>query len=284
MTAPDRFMYGAVDLSQVKAAAEARETPAGEIPAVTEINAANLEAAVLQRSTQVPVVVLVGTERSPESEQLRADLTALARDSQRGFLVGYVDADRAPEVAQVFGVQVLPTVVAVAAGRPVTSFEGGQPREALHQWTDALVAQVGGQLSGLGQEGAEAQAAEEGLSEVEYAIALAAQGRDAQAVQIFEELGQDPQNIRAAAYLDLHRRLGEAASSGAEKSPETILARADEQAWAGNMEAAFDLALGLLSAGEKERGKERLLELFRLCDPADPAVAVARTRLASALF
>lgn len=283
-------MYGAVDLSQVKAAAEARETPAGEVPVLTEVSAGNLEAAVLQRSTQVPVVVLVGTARSPESEQLKADLAALAQEAQRAFLVGYVDADRAPEVAQVFGVQVLPTVVAVAAGRPVTSFEGGQPRQALKQWTDALVAQVGGQLSGLAQEDPSAAQEEQGeLSELDYAIALAAQGQDEQAAQLFEALATHKQDARAAAYLGLYQRTRqtEASEESAAQQTQQTLARADERAWAGHIEEAFDLALGLLSTGEaeaKERGKERLLELFRLCDPADPAVASARTRLASALF
>lgn len=279
MTAPDRFMYGAVDLSQVKASAEARDTPAGQIPALTEVTAANLESAVLRRSTQVPVVVLVGTARSPESEQLKADLEALATESRRGFLVGYVDADRAPEVAQVFGVQALPTVVAVAAGRPVTSFEGGQPLEALRQWTDALVAQVGGQLAGLGEEPEGAEATEgtgnpEEPSELDYAIALAARGQAEQAEQLFAALA--PQEPRAAAYLDLLARLRE--------EPEDPLRAADEAMLAGRAEEAFDHLLGLLPTERRDAARTRLLELFRLREASDPEVTAARTRLASALF
>ncbi|KQB86370.1 tetratricopeptide repeat protein [Corynebacterium lowii] len=301
MTAPDRFMYGAVDLSQVKTQAEARDTPAGEIPALAEITAANLEAAVLHRSTQVPVVVLVGTPRSPDSEQLKADLEALAQQSQRAFLVGYVDADRAPEVAQAFGIQGLPTVVAVAAGRPITSFEGGQPFEALKQWTDALVAQVGGQLSGLSSE-IEGEAPEQGeMSELDYAIAVAAQGQWEQAEQIFAALAQggaqggvkgtqsaQPQKAqgsqasRAAAYRDLIARVR--AASEKEGQEQDALARADQKALAGHAEEAFDLLLSLLSTERKEEAKARLLELFGLFEPADGAVAAARTRLASALF
>lgn len=276
MTAPDRFMYGAVDLSQVTASAEARDTPAGQIPALTEVTAANLESAVLRRSTQVPVVVLVGTARSPESERLKADLEALATESRRGFLVGYVDADRAREVAQVFGVQALPTVVAVAAGRPVTSFEGGQPLEALRQWTDALVAQVGGQLAGLGEEPEDADATEnpEQPSELDYVIALAARGQADQAEQLFTALA--PQEPRAAAYLDLLARLRE--------EPEDPLRAADEAMLAGRAEEAFDHLLGLLPTEHRDAARTRLLELFRLRDAADPEVASARTRLASALF
>ncbi|MGV0436429.1 tetratricopeptide repeat protein [Corynebacterium mastitidis] len=241
MTAPDRFMYGAVDLSQVKASAEERDTPAGQIPALTEVTAANLESAVLRRSTHVPVVVLVGTARSPESEQLKADLEALATESRRGFLVGYVDADRAPEVAQ-----------------------------------------VGGQLAGLDEEPGDAEAAEaaggtenpEEPSELDYAIALAARGQVEQAEQLFAALA--PQEPRAAAYLDLLARLRE--------EPEDPLRAADEAMLAGRSEEAFDHLLGLLPTERRDAARTRLLELFRLREAADPEVAAARTRLASALF
>ncbi|MBC3186213.1 tetratricopeptide repeat protein [Corynebacterium sp. zg-331] len=279
-------MYGAVDLGRVKEAAQAKEASGAGIPALTEVTAANLEEAVLQRSTQVPVVVLVGTGRSPESEDLKADLAALAEESRRAFLVGYVDADRAPEVAQVFGVQVLPTVVAVAAGRPVTSFEGGQPRQALQQWTDALVTQVGGQLTGLAEGGGDdAPEASDEHTEFEVAVDLAARGHDAQAGEIFERLAQEEQNDRAAAYLALFRRLAaNRAAWETSEGDEATVALADEHAWAGRLGEAFDLVLGLVSTGDKERGRKRLLELLRLCDPADPVVTAARTRLASALF
>src|SRR5690625_6522070 len=41
------------------------------------------------------------------------------------------------------------SVVAIGAGQPLTNFEGAQPKEALQQWVDALVEQIGLKLKGL---------------------------------------------------------------------------------------------------------------------------------------
>src|SRR5690625_3185187 len=135
MTNPQSgFVGGALDLSQVKAQAEAREAAknqaqsqgqGGGIAPFFEVTDANFENDVVRRSTQVPVIAIIGTQRSPASEQLRADFQELAQAGGLKFLVGYIDADTFPQIAQVFGVQQLPTVVAIGAGQPLTNFEGG---------------------------------------------------------------------------------------------------------------------------------------------------------------
>ena len=123
---------------------------------------ANFEQDVVRRSTEVPVVVLIGTARSTQSEQLKTDLADLAAQGNLSFLVAYVDADATPQVAQAFGVKNLPTVVALGAGQPLTNFEGAQPKEALQQWVDTLVQNVGPQLKGLqGNEASEQPQEEE---------------------------------------------------------------------------------------------------------------------------
>ena len=143
MTGPhSAFSGGALDLSQVKAQAEAREAAksqaqsqgtSGGIAPFFEVTDVNFENDVVRRSTQVPVIALIGTQRSPASEQLKADFQELANAGNLKFLVGYIDADTFPQIAQVFSVQQLPTVVAIGAGQPLTNFEGGQPKEALQQ-------------------------------------------------------------------------------------------------------------------------------------------------------
>ena len=72
-----------------------------------------------------------------------------------------MDADATPQVAQAFGVKNLPTVVALGAGQPLTNFEGAQPLDALKQWVDALVQNVGPQLKGLQSDAGEPQTQEE---------------------------------------------------------------------------------------------------------------------------
>lgn len=319
MSTPDRFLSGAVDLGQLKVQADARQQQAratapqtAGAPAANvvetffQVTPENLESAVLQRSVQVPVVVLVGTARSPESEQLKSDLADLAAAADLKFLVAYVDADTSPEIAQMLGVTGLPTVIALAAGRPLTDFQGGQPRESLEQWTSSLVEAVGAQLQGLPEgtvaAGGEVPAAPEPVSDPRFEAATEAlnAGDFAAAIETYEGiLASEPKNTEARQARDsarLLQRLAEQQAAGedpiaaADAEPADIdkaFAAADALIAAGNPEAAFDRLITQLtrtSGAEKNRVRERLVELFALFEPTDARVISARGRMASALY
>ena len=157
---PHRFIAGAIDLGEVKAKAEARaqaaqggaSNPGGTqtgVAAALTLTMENVEDELLKRSAQVPVIVLIGTPRSEDSNRLRADFTDLAEAGNYSFVFRYADADATPDIARMFGVQGLPTVVAIAAGQPIANFVGGQPKEALTQWVAAVKDAVAGQLTGI---------------------------------------------------------------------------------------------------------------------------------------
>lgn len=335
-TPPSRFVAGAVDLGAVKQQAEQRAqaqaraaqasaaagAPTGQPGAggsagaagaggsaafVSTITPENFEFDLVVRSTQVPVVTLLGSARSDASEQMRQDFTKLAESQQAPtkWLFRYVDVDATPEVAQAFGVQAIPTVIALAAGRPLTNFEGGQPAAQLHGWVDAVVQAVDGKLRGLAPEedpanmagggagadsdGADANqdagdprlaAAAEKLEAEDYAGAIAEYDAIlANPAQADEELVGEARAARANALL--MQRL----STGGDE-----FAESDRLLLAGDKPKAFDLLIEELrpsaesSADHKKQAKARLLELFSLFDPADPEVIAGRTRMASALF
>lgn len=304
------YVGGALDLSQIKAQAEAREAAqnqasvpgqAGGIAPFFEVTDGNFENDVVRRSTQVPVIALIGTSRSPASEQLKADFQEIAAAGGLKFLVGYIDADTFPQIAQVFGVQQLPTVVAIGAGQPLTNFEGGQPKEALQQWVDTLVEQIGPKLKGLDaadmpSEQEEAEAEDPRLADAE--TKLNAGDFDGAMVVYDTILADDPSNaeiMQARNTTMLLKRLDPAnrtedPMTAAEKSPEDIeaqFAAADAEIVAGSPESAFDRLIALIVnnvAGEKDKVRDRLLELFQLFDAADPRVLAARTKLASSLY
>ncbi len=338
---PSRFVAGAVDLGAVKQQAEQRAQAqaaqaqaaqaaqtaraqgapgqpsagadagapgaAGPVTFVSTITPENFEFDLVVRSTQVPVVVLLGSARSEASEQMRQDFTNLAESQQAPtkWLFRYVDVDATPEVAQAFGVQAIPTVIALAAGRPLTNFEGGQPAAQLHGWVDAVVQAVDGKLRGLAPEedpanatgggvgaGADAAnpdpdagdprlvAAAEKLEQEDYAGAIEEYDAIlANPAQTDEELVAEARAARANALL--MQRL----STGGDE-----FAESDRLLLAGDKPQAFDLLIEELrpsaegSADHKKQAKTRLLELFSLFDPADPEVIAGRTRMASALF
>lgn len=311
MTNPNSgYVGGALDLSQVKAQAEAREAAqnqastagsTGGIAPFFDVTDANFENEVVRRSTQVPVIAIIGTQRSPHSEQLKTDFKELAEAGGLKFIVGYIDADTFPQIAQVFGVQQLPTVVAIGAGQPLTNFEGGQPKEALQQWVDALVEQIGPKLKGLDQAEMPDKVVEEAPEDPRLAEAEAKlnQSDFDGAMAVYDSiLADDPANAeikQARNTTMLLKRLDPANRTtdpiaAAEQTPDDIeaqFAAADAEIVAGNPEGAFDRLIALIAgnvAGEKDKVRDRLLELFALFDATDPRVLTARTKLASSLY
>lgn len=277
------FTGGAIDLGALAQQRESqREAGAGFQPFVT-VDETTIEAQAFQRSLEVPVVLLIGTARSADSESLKAAFERLAA-GQRAFMVAYVDADATPQVAQMLGVRVLPTVVALAAGRPVTDFEGNQPDDQLEQWVGALVSQLGPQLQGLRDDDAspDPQPAED--PRLDRATAALNAGDFDAATAVYDEiLAEDPANAeikQAKATVVVLKRV-EAQAEPADEV-ERQLQLADRQFVAGDPEAAFDGLLALVKT--EPRAKERLFELLALLEPADPRVIAARTRLASSLF
>lgn len=295
-----------MDLGALKQQAEARaqrekaadkvDTAEGGIAPFFEVTEANFEAELIRRSADVPVIALIGSPRSSASEQLKADFEEMARAGGLSFIVGYINADVVPQVAQVFGVRYLPTTVAIAAGQPVTNFEGGQPRENLEQWVHAIVDKLGPQLRGLSQPEPQEEESDPRLSLAEDALS---RGDFDAAIATYEEiLAAEPDNAEIKQARDttlLLKRLDPATRSedpiaAADAAPEDIskqLDAADAEVVAGAPERAFERLLSAMqrTAGEeRQQLKDRLLELFGLFEAGDPRVLAARTQLASALY
>ena len=306
-SANNAYVGGALDLSQVKARAEARQkaqespqTTAGGIQPFFTVTEANFDQDVVRRSTEVPVIVLIGTARSTQSEQLKTDLQELAAQGNRSFLVAYVDADTTPQVAQAFGVKNLPTVVALGAGQPLTNFEGAQPLDALKQWVDALVQNVGPQLKGLQSDAGEPQTQEEEEDpRLQEAEGFLNAGDFDGALKVYNSiLEAEPENVQIKQARDttvLLKRLDPAnqtedpiaAAEGDKGDVDKQMRAADAEVVAGAPEKAFDRLIETMKAttgDEKARVRERLLELFGLFEGNDPRVMEARTKLASALY
>ncbi|MEL4162506.1 tetratricopeptide repeat protein [Corynebacterium bovis] len=282
-SAPPRFVAGAVDLGDVKRRAEARESAAapGGVARSAAVTVESFEQDLVVRSTQVPVVLLIGSGRSPESEEMRAEFSRLVDQPEHPtWLFRHVDVDTSPEIAQALRVQAVPTVLALAAGRPMTSFEGGQPAEQLAQWVEAVVQATEGKLEGL-PEGAGGDDAATGGSDdprVTAAEDLMETGDYAGAVAAYDRiLAEEPDNTEARAARATAELMRRTEAGDADEVDQLILA--------GRKAEGFDVLVGWIRSGEDRDGaKARLLELFGLFDPADPDVIEARTKMASALF
>lgn len=286
-------MAGAVDLSALKQRASTSEGGASGPAGGVEVTEANLEDEVLVRSSHVPVVVLLWSPRSDASVQLGDALAALADTDGGKWSLATVNVDAVPRVAQMFGVQAVPTVVALAAGQPLSSFQGVQPPEQLRRWIDSLLNAVAGKLPGSGE-------AEE-PEQVDPALAQARSHLDAGEFDAARAayqaiLDADPGHaeakgaVRQIAFLQRATTRAPGAIVAADANPddiETAFAAADVEILQQDVGAAFDRLVGLIkrtSGDDRTKVRTRLVELFELFDPADPEVIAGRRKLANALY
>jgi len=319
-------MAGAVDLSSLRARADAARTsgagraPAGGPPVgsaqpapeagsagtwVIDVTEQTFQADVLERSLQVPVVVDLWATWCQPCKQLSPVLERLAEQGGGTWILAKVDIDANPRIAQAFGVQSIPTVIALAGGQPVEAFSGAQPEPQVRQWIEALITQFRDQLPGIrAAEAAEAGAngatedaeppedprfveAEEALDRGDYPAAEAAYQRI---------LDAEPANEQAAAAIAQVRFLARAESADptaigrADANPDDLdaqLAAADAELATERTEAAFTrlvATVGRSAGDDRDRVREHLVGLFELFAPDDSRVIAARRALARALF
>lgn len=308
-------MSGAVDLSALKARADATSGPqqstgAGSAPAggngagpwVFDVTEQSFQAEVVERSMQVPVVVDLWATWCEPCKQLSPLLDKLAREGGGTWVLAKVDVDANPRIAQVFGVQSIPTVVAIANGQPVEAFQGAQPEPELRQWLTTLVDSQRDQLPGIraaeqgdAGDGAQPQepedprftAAEQALEAGDYQAAEAAYQ---------QILDVEPANEDAKAALSQVRFQARAeavdseAVTRADEQPDDIdaqLAAADAEIAEARVERAFERlvsTVGRVTGSERDRVRSHLVELFELFPSDDPRVATARRSLARALY
>lgn len=298
-------MSGAVDLSGLKertqAAPKQQAAPPGEgegsgVGTSITITEANFEAEVLQRSTAVPVVVaLISSSRSPDSVALADTLERLAAADGGTWALARIDVDTNMRIAQAFGVQAIPTVIALAAGQPLADFQGPQPEPQLRGWIDAILGAVEGKLSGPPADAApQAPAADPRFVAAETALES---GDFAGAEAAYQTiLDAEPGNLDAQSALRQVRFLARAqqvapdAVTKADAAPTDIdlaFAAADAELFGQQPDAAFGRLIDLIkrTAGDdRARVRTRLVELFELFDTAEPAVVAARRKLAAALY
>ncbi|MEV8245739.1 tetratricopeptide repeat protein [Streptomyces rochei] len=318
-------MSGVVDLAAVKQAQEAkakaeqaraeaaRNGGTGTVsPAdlVIDVDEARFESDVLQRSTEVPVVIDFWAEWCEPCKQLSPVLERLAVEYNGRFLLAKIDVDANQMLMQQFGVQGIPAVFAVVAGQALPLFQGAASETQIRQTLDQLV-QVAEQrfgLTGLAVDpeaepgAAQAAAPERPAGPHDAALEAAVRALDAGdlggAVQAYKNvLAEDPANSEAKlglAQAELLQRVQDAdpqrvRQEAADKpgDAQAQIAAADLDLVGGHVEDAFGRLIDTVrvTAGDdRDTVRLRLLELFEVVGADDPRVAAARRALARALF
>jgi putative thioredoxin len=308
---------GAIDLSGLSRPAQgsAQGQPApGGVPAgggtsySLTVSEPNFQETVEASMTAPVVLVFHSSSRSPESGQYADDVVAAAESYEGRFLVGVVDVDTAPGIAQALQITQVPLLLVLLDGRPVTQpLPGVMSADELNTLFNTLGQQltaqgVTGRHQPRGVAPAEGDEEDDGQpkSDPRYAAAEAALEADDidGAVAEYQKLvDANPADSEAAAGLAMAKVLQRthgvdlnAAREAAAAGPDDVDAQtmvADLDMLGGHVDDAFDRLVDLVrrSAGdERDKAREHLLGLFAAVGNEDPRVLAGRQKLASALF
>ena len=239
--------------------------------------------------------------RAPASP---ADLQTLADEFEGKFLLGKVDIDAAPSIAQAMQIPSVPLVALVAQGRPAPLFQDAPPIDELRTALNQVFQQLATQgFTGRHQPRADAGPVDEnGEPEVDPRYAPAQDALEAGdidlAVAEYQKLvDANPADAEAAGGLAMAKVLQRtqgadlaAARAAAAERPDDVDAQtlvADLDLLGGHVDDAFRRLVELVrrtSGAERDQARSHLIGLFAAVGNDDPRVMEARRNLASALF
>lgn len=283
------------------------------VPAhVFDVDQANFESDVLQGSLNTPVLLDFWASWCEPCKTLGPMLEKLAAEYNGAFRLGKVDVDQHQQLAGMFGIRSIPTVMLVKDGQILDGFAGALPEGQLREFLSRHLQPLEAGDDGVADEAAaetpeqainrlqQAIATEPERAELKLDLALAlmqagqADAAEAELTALPANLATDGRAVRLRNQLDLSRAL-----AGAPPLAELQQrVQADASDWAardllgvrllleGDAAAGLEQFLAILERARDWNdgaAKKRLLAAFATLDDAE-LVGRYRRRMASLLF
>ena len=278
----------AFDLSSLKKHA-ADQLPSFGIPVTQE----NLVTDFVSKSKEKVVVLLAWSTRSSQSKEILEILGKLEAADKAAWLLGTVDVDSQPQVAQALQIKSVPVAIAIVAEQLLPLFESVPPADQVRLVINKLL-----ELASQKGVGSAPQGPTEIPMEAEEEAAYAAMEKgDYKAAKLSYEawLKRKPNEqvaIVGLAQVNLMIRIDGldpvlTLQNAKDDDLTSQLMCADIQIASGDLSGAFDRLLKVIKLkkdGEADKAKAHLISLFNLVDPTDPRLVKARSELASVLF
>ncbi|MFP5579667.1 MAG: thioredoxin [Acidimicrobiia bacterium] len=228
------------------------------------------QAEVIDRSTQVPVVVDLWAEWCGPCKTLGPILEKVIDATNGQVVLAKVDVDANRAIAQAFQVQSIPAVYAMRDGKVVDGFVGALPEHQVQAWVDQLApTEEESELSKLIAAGDEAS--------LRQALEMEP-GNEAAVTGLAALLIDGGTNEGKAEALDLLARIPETEVTR-HLAAQARMANPDVPA---DVESVLDGLLPKVKADED--AKQQYLDVLELMGPSDPRTAVYRKKLGAALF
>jgi putative thioredoxin len=280
---------------------------------VIEVTSANFERDVVERSSDVPVVIDFWAPWCGPCLTLGPLLERLAAEYAGKFVLAKVDTDAEAELAQQFGIRSIPAVYGLRDGQAVDGFIGVQPETAIRAWLDRLMptpverlAADARKLESSDPQAAEAKynevlALEPGSTRAQTGLARIAidQGRldDAQArIAAMERQGflePEAERLKAELVLQLQAQGAggvEVARVALAEHPDDLNLKfqlAEALAAAGQYADALAICLELVERARKgvgERARQTMVAIFQLLPPDSELVTEFQRQLSMVLM
>ena len=278
----------AFDLSSLKKPT-ADQLPTVGIPVAQE----NLVSEFVSKSKEKVVVLLAWSSRSAQSKEILEILGKLIAADKDAWILGTVDVDSQPQVAQALQIKSVPVAIAIVAEQLLPLFESVPPADQVRLVINKLL-----ELAAQKGVGSAPEGPTEIVMEAEEEAAYAAMEKgDFKAAKIAYEawLKRKPNEkvaIVGLAQVNLMLRIDGldpvlTLKNAKDDDLNSQLMCADIQVASGDLSGAFDRLLAVIKLkkdGEADKAKAHLIALFNLVDPTDPRLVKARSELASVLF
>ena len=280
---------------------------------VFEVDELNFEADVLQASLTTPILVDFWATWCEPCKVLGPMLEKLAAEYNGAFRLGKVDVDKQQQLAGVFGIRSIPTVMLIKDGQPLDGFAGALPEGQLREFLSRHVQPLEATPVDEEADVANAETPEQAINRLQQAIAAAPDkselkldlalalmrvgnvaSAEAELNALPVKLATDDRAVRLRSQLDLARAL-QGAPPLAELQQRV---QSDDKDWSardllgvrllleGDAAGGLDQFLAILQHARDwgdGQAKKRLLAAFATLDDAE-LVGRYRRKMASLLF
>lgn len=272
---------------------------------ILDVNEANFESEVLQRSHEVPVVVDFWAAWCAPCKVLGPTLERLTIEAGGLFRLAKLNVDENPGLAARYGVLSIPAVKGFRNGAVVAEFVGALPEPKVRGFLKRLapeetdIALEEGRSLLATRHWVEAESAFRGVLERQEMSGPAAlgllqsllmQGKGGEATEILSAFPRSSEAAMAERLKPLADLLVEVEADGPRPEGDALAAgfyQAGRLIARGNLPAAMDGLLDILRQDKRYRRgapKGVLLALFALLGDEDPLTRQYRDELASVLF